>query len=292
MTDWRYSRTQSDPVVLTVRYTKPDGTESSVDLTSTQIAESRTEFITTSYTLPGGDVEEVDLVGRITEDTFKTIAAVNGALQASRLSRGLSLVSGIAIARVATVYEYGLMSAGPPILLRERVSNLISQIELAASLPVPYDYFTPSGALISATLRERRHEVIVGRNGQEATRTETATWIAAGLTQNGQQSFAEQVKQLQGYLFEPQAQAKLTEMVNNASRLVFEGTETRISRGRPTLPSKPSDQEILSSEFNGNDEDLRIKPVRVVYSLMGRAVATRESSVAMPFAPDDFMLYQ
>lgn len=292
MTDWRFSKTQSDPVTLRVRYTKQDGTQASVDLYSTQIAEARTEFTATSYTLPGGDVEEIDLVGRITEDTYKTIAAVNGSLVANRLSNGLGIPSGAAISRVATVYEYGLMSAGPPVLVRERVSNLISQIELAASLPVPYDYYTPSAELVATTLRETRHETIIGRNGKEATRSETATWIAAGLTQNGQQSFAEQVKQLQGVLFEPQAQQRLAAMLNSASRLVFEGTETRISKGRPTLPSKPSDQEDLAAEFNNNDDDLRIKPVRVVYSLMGGAVATREDTVYMPFAPDDFMLYQ
>jgi hypothetical protein len=287
MSNWTQSQTIAPPRTITVRYANQQGQQRSVALTSTDTGETVTTFFLFTYTNEQGATEDSEVAVRKIERKRTTQASVNGALVAGKLAVGQGLPSGDAITEIETTYEYDTSTSGP-VLARERAETRISLSEFAGGLAVPsYEFYTPGTSLVTSTIRETVNFTATLADGRQATRTETSTWIAYGLTQEGQQSFAEQMKQTQDVATDPSGGgAYISESVLSMLPLVFQGTEVRAEIGRFPPPTKPPEHEIARDIINAGTGDRKTATGRVNYG--NNNDTTKTKTFNMPFAPDDY----
>lgn len=290
MTNWTYDNTVSPPRTITIQYVTEDGTASSVSLTSVDTSETDIAYTRMEYTDILGMQNAADVAVLKVEERRTTQASVNGSLVANRLSRGEGLPSGDAITLIETEYE-SESSVDGPVLIKERIETSVTTSELAGSLAVPsYEDYTPGVQLFLSTVRELDHTTVFDDAGAATTRTTAKTWIAYGLTQDGQQSFAEQMRQLQSSSIDPSEWGQqISDAVESMKALVFQGTEVQTNAGRPSAPTKPSDQAINRNELTENDTGIRYINGRLSFiSDLTNSITTAVRDYVMPFAPDDF----
>jgi hypothetical protein len=250
--DWEYDKTVSTPAKIKIEYavTLADGSlqKRTASLTSTQWTETRTTYVQADYFDNDGKPQVQDVVGERNSETRNTIAAVNAAYVKWRLERGLGLPAGDANKESKTEYTYRVTSEGPKVI-REMVTEYISEVELAGSLAItdyslngPYEenggYLQPSTMvtiIASQTLTEY-DEFTSSENGRTHTKTKVTRWMAQGLTQEGQQSAAEQLKALDG------TDSRLQSIIDAAAELTCDGTEVRTSIGRAPVYGRPDEQ--------------------------------------------------
>lgn len=292
MSDWTFSETIAPPRTMVIRYTNQQGEERSVTLTSTDRGQTSSTFAPFTYLNEEGGTEVTDVVVRKIETKRTTQASINGALVAGRLSLGLSLPSGDAITEIETTYEYDTSTSGP-VPVKERAETRISLSEFAGGLAIPdggYEFYTPGTSLITSTVRETINFTATSADGREVTRTETSTWIAYGSTQEGQQSFNEQMKQTQAIALDPDTGgAYIAASVLSMTPLVFQGTEVRTEIGRAPIPTKPPTHSIARDTINAGQGDRKTFRGSVAFESNGfGGVSIKTQDYTMPFAPDDF----
>lgn len=288
MSEWTTSRTIAPPRSIVIRYVNQQGQQQSVSLTSTDISEANISYRTFTYTNEEGAIENVDVVVQKLEFKTTSQASVNGAMVAGRLATGQGLPPGNAETRTETTYEY-VNSASGPVLVREVALTMITFTELAGGLAVPYyEYYTPSTQLFRAILRTTDYRTVTSSSGDEVTRSETSTWIAYGLTQDGQQSFSEQMKQGQSAGLDPNGwNSYISGAVSTMTALVFQGTEVRPERGRAVISVKPPNETIARDAINAGQGDRKSASGRANFG--SDSGATKTKDYTMPFAPDDFL---
>lgn len=291
MSDWTFSETIAPPRTITVRYANQQGQQQSVALTSTDRGQTTSTFRPFTYLNEEGATEVTDVVVRKIETKRTTQASINGALVAGRLAAGLSLPSGDAITEIETTYEYNTSTSGP-VLAKERTETRLTLAEFAGGLAVPsYEAYTPGTSLITSTIRETMNFTATSADGREVTRTETSTWIAYGLTQEGQQSFNEQMKQTLTVALDPDiGGAYIEDSVMSMIPLVFQGTEVRTEIGRAPIPTKPPTHSITRDAINAGQGDRKTFRGSVAFESNGfGGVSIKTQDYTMPFAPDDFL---
>jgi hypothetical protein len=262
--DWEYDKTVSAPAKIKIEYTVslPDGTieKRTSTLTSTQWTETKTIYKQISYYDKDKNIQVQDVVDKRESKTRNTIAAVNASYVKWRLERGLGLPSGEANKLSTTDYSYRVTTEGPKVF-REMVSEFITEAELAGSLAItdysldgPFEenggYLRPKTTptiMASATLTEYT-ELTDKLTGRTHTKTKVTRFMAQGLTQEGQQSAAEQLKQLDG------TDDRLQKIITAMAERTCDGTEVRTSIGRAPVYGRPDDQtrameEILNPEL-------------------------------------------
>jgi hypothetical protein len=290
MTNWTYDNTVSDPRTITIQYVTENGTSRSVSLSSVDTSETEIAYTRMTYADARGMEDAADVAVLKVERRRTTQASVNGALVANRLSRGEGLPAGDAITIIETGYE-SETSVDGPVLIKERIETSITTSELAGSLAVPsYEHYTPGTDLFLSTVRELAHSTVFDDTGAATTRTTAKTWIAYGFTQDGQQAFAEQMRQLASSDIEPSAWGgSISAAVSSMKVLVFQGTEVQTNAGRPSPPTKPSDQAINRNEITENDTGTRYVNGQLSFiSDLSNSITTAVRDYVMPFAPDDF----
>lgn len=287
MSDWTLSQTISPPRTIVVRYANQQGEKREVSLTSTDTGQTNSTFFSYVYLNEEGAEESTDVVVRKIETKRTTQASINGALVAGKLAAGQSLPSGDAITQIETTYQYDRSTSGP-VLVKERAETRITLSEFAGGLAVPsYEFYTPGTGLVTSTVRETVNFTAKSSDGREVTRTETSTWIAYGLTQEGQQSFNEQMKQTQDVALDPDGGgAYISASVLSMLPLVFQGTEVRTEIGRMPVPTKPPDHSIARDTINAGQGDRKTSRGRANYGNNNGETKTRDYD--MPFAPDDY----
>ena len=290
MTNWTTSQTVATPRSITIKYLTPAGVASSVTLSSSDTSTTATTFRSVQYTDENGMPDIVEVVTQKKETKRTTQASVNGALVAGRLSFGLGLPGGDAITEITTAYDIDVTVNGP-VLTGESIETRITTSELAGSLAVPsYEVYTPGTALFTSTIREIQHDTVFEADGRAATQTQTSTWIAYGLTQEGQQSFAEQMRQVSGAAEnESELAGIISSAVESMKELVFQGTEVQVNAGRVSAPVKPSDSSLIRNQINDGDTGRKFATGQVTYfSDAINSIITSIKNYTMPFAPDDF----
>jgi hypothetical protein len=290
MANWTEAGTVSTPRTITIQYATQDGVASSVTLTSTDTSDTDTSFRSVQYTDDSGMPEIVEVVTQKKETKRTTQASVNGALVAGRLSFGLGLPGGDAITEITTTYEIDITTSGP-VLASETSETKITTSELAGSLAVPsYELYTPGTDLFTSTIREIQHNTIFDEYGRASTQTLASTWISYGLTQEGQQSFAEQMRQVSGTAEDESALAgTISSAVESMKELVFQGTEVQVNAGRVSAPVKPSDSSLIRNQINDGDTGRKFATGQVTYfSDVINSIITSVKNYEMPFAPDDY----
>ena len=290
MTNWTYDRTISDPRTITITYTGESGISASVNLTSVDTSETETAYTRLSFTDDLGVVNFTDVAVLKLEVKRTTQASVNGALVASRLALGLGLPGGDAITEINTSYECDTSTLGP-VLAKERIETKITTSELAGGLAVPsYQDYTPGVDLFLSTVRDIQHNTAFNIDGSAATQTITKTWIAYGLTQDGQQSFAEQMRQAINNGLDPEASGEfISSAVESMKTLVFQGTEVQVNAGRVPPPTKPDDQSITRDLLLEGDTGEKTLTGRLSYTDdVVDSIITSIRNYVMPFSPDDF----
>lgn len=287
MSGWTSNRTYAPPRTIVVRYVDQQGQQRSVSLTSTDVSETSIGYSTFTYINDEGATDSVDVAVLKTEIKVTTQASINGALVAGKLASGQPLPSGNATTRIETSYEYVSSTSGP-VLAREVMTTMMTLSELAGGLAVPsYEYYTPGTSQFVSIQRIAEYSTVILSGGGEATRSAISTWIAYGLTQEGQQSFNEQMKQLQSFALDPSdGRQYISNAVLSMTGLVFQGTELRVERGRIPIPSKPSDQSIARDTINAGQGDRKTATGTANYGSNNGTTKTRDYD--MPFAPDDF----
>lgn len=290
MSDWTFSETISPPRTMVIRYTNQQGQQRDVTLTSTDRSQTSTTFRSFSYLNEEGATEVTDVVVRKIETKRTTQASINGPLVVGRLSLGLSLPSGDAITEIETTYEYDTSTSGP-VLAKERAVTRITLAEFAGGLAVPsYESYTPATELVTSTVRETMNFTATSADGRDVTRTETSTWIAYGSTQEGQQSFNEQMKQTQAIALDPNGGGDyIAASVLSMTPLVFQGTEVRTEIGRAPISTKPPTHSIVRDTINAGAGDRKTFTGSVAFESNGfGGVTIKTQDYTMPFAPDDF----
>jgi uncharacterized membrane protein YgcG len=272
--DWTTSETISPPRTIVVDFVRKDsGIKGSVSLTSTSTSKTTTTYA--QYSVNGRRIigadgsptslviyDLVDAVSATVQVNRSTQAAVNTAYVASRLSLGLGLPSGDANTEIETFNTYRDGGTGVGLQIEEKVENTyISIVQLAGSLPIPsYEFYSPSPALVQSQKRVTKYFYATGPDGREYTKTETSSWMALALSQEGSQGSREQFKQLleaAGDIEDEAAQGDaISSIVNASAELIFEGTEVQITLGRIPAPVRPPIEDILRDEIeNGIRRD-------------------------------------
>jgi hypothetical protein len=281
--DWTTSTTISPPRIVTVEFVlKSTGAKQKVSLTSTSISKTTTNY--SQYSVAGKPVvgsdgsptvqpvfDLVDAVSSSIQENRSTQAAVNIAYVADRLSRGRGLPGGDALTLIETFNTYRDGGPGIGLQIVEKVENTyISIVQLAGSLPIPsYEFYDPSNSLIQSQKRVTKYFYTTSPDGREHTKTETSSWMALALSQEGSQGSREQFKQLleaAGDIEDEAAQgAAISSIVNASAELIFEGAEVQITLGRIPAPVRPPIEDILRDEVeNGLGDDQTIDEIEEI----------------------------
>lgn len=247
--DWTYEKTISTPTEIKVKYSDAGGNPAEVQLKSTTWSETTSEYTTIRYYDRQEQLQSTDVVLTRVSFTRGTAAAVNGVYVAWRLSNQLGLPTGDANREGRTTYAYYVTSDGP-LLTEEVTEEYISGYEFAGSLNIKdYTGITLSPDYVLASKTITRYEQFILPSGRSWNKTSTTRYIAAGLTQEGQQSASEQIALDEG-------DGVITLAVLQAMTvLTCDGTEVRTAIGRVPTPSRPAGQEVLAADI----EDLKEK---------------------------------
>lgn len=258
--NWEYDKTVSAPVKISVVYTKTaaDGSLSkqTAVLTSTQYTETETSFETLLYKDVEGKLNSEDVVVERVTESRNTVAAVNGSYVKWRLEAGLGLPSGDANRASITTYTYWVSYTGPKVY-KEVTFEYFSEVELAGSLSISnymidaeaQIYFEPSTTvdIVASSTETIYDEWIDANTGRTHTQTKTTRYLAMGLTQEGQQSAAEQLKAAGGN------DDTVVQVVTAMRELTCDGTEIRSHVGRAPVPSRPDEQNREAEELLNPD---------------------------------------
>lgn len=283
--DWTYDKTISTPKWIVIKYAIEEGgtfVSKTARLRSTSWSSSLSTYSTASYA--ARDVYERDEQGNVSKRTEyeseevlstkvtitrDTIASVNGALVKWCLENGHPIPSGDIYRLSVTKYEYAVKDYQGVSPRSEETTELIDEIELIGSLNIN-DYEAIGGAGLAAgnetvtssltkiEYEEFKGDINVYNQGtrdqfatwREYNKTKTQRWTAAGLTQEGQQTAAELLKQEDGT-----GAVSWSVIRDFAPALSYEGIEVRSSIGRLQYSSKPSDQDLAQAEILQPDDD-------------------------------------
>ena len=295
--DWTLDSVTAEPTIIEVNYTGADGQAKSVSLVSTTTSETKSNYRDIYYTTVDGARDYESVASDRSSTTRSTAAAVNGALVTWRLSNGQGLPSGDASRESFTTYSYAIGDNGPYVS-REVTLEYISEYELAGSLNITdYTGFSPTSALLLSGKTITDYTESIGGNGRTYTKTVTTRYMALGLTQEGQQSAAEQLAQDAG-------NGAVTSSVFYAMQeLVCDGAEVRNSIGRAPTPARPSGQQLIKdfidndySEDNGwtvdngtgsiNNSAERTVEIIFRYTPGSETTVSRIDSYSLPYSPD------
>lgn len=301
--DWTYESVTAAPTTIEINYVNAQGQPASVSLTSTTFSETRTTYNNIYYTTPEGRSDYESVATTRSSMTRTTAAAVNGAYVTWRLSNAQGLPSGDALRQSETIYAY---SVGPngPYVSREDTKEYISGYEFAGSLNISdYTGFEPTSSLFLSGRTITEYEESIGGDGRQYTKTVTTRYLSMGLTQEGQQSAAEQLAQDAG-------DGVITAQVFNAMKeLVCDGAEVRNSIGRAPTPARPSYGQLVSDYINdgftgdGNDgasstwtiggstatlvdSGQRVVEIIFRYTPGSETTVSRIDSYSLPYSPD------
>jgi hypothetical protein len=161
----------------------------------------------------------------------------------------------------------------------------MSLLELAGGLPVPsYSDYEPRSAQFESARRETSYNTQFGFDGP-TTYEITSTWLALGLTQEGQQLFAEQMRQARNTFDFDAGEGGdfIASAVESMVELVFQGNEIRSTSGISRAPIKARDQDLSRSTITQDDSGNRTDRFRATTEFNGRS-----RTYVMPYAPDGF----
>jgi hypothetical protein len=297
MSDWTRSETISPPDVIVVKYAVELSNGSTEQreqiLYSTTRSESISIYDKINYSNADGMPQIAEVAIKKVDTRFTTIASVNQAYVAYRLSKSLGLPIGEAKSENITISEYKTTVSGP-VLTRETVLNYDSLAQFAGGLQVQdYSAFQPSGEEMILTHKtERVITLLTNPEGRDITKTETSRWMARGETQEGRNDFSIMYNSFKRFVRENPAIVE--GLVRAFVDLVFEGTEVQIETGRIPVPIKPPDQEIIADEVidygNSSEREQSLSGARSFGP--GGPGSTVQSTFDMPFAPDDYFIFE
>jgi hypothetical protein len=297
MSDWTRSETISPPDVIVVKYAVELSNGSTEQreqiLYSTTRSESISIYDKINYSNADGMPQIAEVAIKKVDTRFTTIASVNQAYVAYRLSKSLGLPIGEAKSENITISEYKTTVNGP-VLTRETVLNYDSLAQFAGGLQVQdYSAFQPSGnEMILTHKTERVITLLTSPEGRDITKTETSRWMARGETQEGRNDFSIMYNSFKRFVRENPAIVE--GLVRAFVDLVFEGTEVQIETGRIPVPIKPPDQEIIADEVidygNSSEREQSLSGARSFGP--GGPGSTVQSTFDMPFAPDDYFIFE
>lgn len=293
MTNWNSQRSTSAPQSITVRFSSEGNPNGSVTLRSADTTDTILSYRSFSYIDTEGIEQFAEVVTSKLERTSKSFAKVNPSAVSSRLSQGLSAATGSTVqSEIRTLYDIGFSPSGP-FLRSETVTSKISMAELAGKLPVPsYVAYQPSGTLITSGVLRTDYSTVWTPDGM-ATRSVTSGRIALGLTQAGQQAFAEQIRQREDLDFNAgEGGDFIADVVSSMAALVAQGTEVRAESGAPPVPMKPRDSDIARDSVSESNNGRRTTTARLANNNNLDTPPTTTRIFDMPFAPDDFYSWE
>jgi hypothetical protein len=292
MTNWNYQRTTSPPQYITVRFASESNPNGSRTFSSSDTTDTTLTYRSLSYTDTEGVEQFVELVTSKIERTSKSFAKVNPSAVSSRLSQGLAATASTVQSEIRTIYDIGVSASGP-FLKSETITSKISIAELAGKLAVPsYAAYQPSGTLITSGVLRTDYSTTWTPNGV-ATQSVTSGRVALGLTQAGQQAFAEQVRQREDLDFNASKGSDfIADVVSSMAELVSQGAEVRAESGAPPVPMKPRDSDIARDSVSESNSGRRTTKGRLAGDGDLNAVPTTTRIYDMPFAPDDFYSWE
>jgi hypothetical protein len=248
ISDWTYEETINPPSQLQIKYSKANGDPATVTLQSTTWSKVTTEYETIVYRDRDDKQQSQDVVVSRNSENRNTVAAVNGTYVSWRLSNQQSLPSGDATRTSTTTYAY-IVTVEGPLLVEEATEEWITGYEFAGSLNITdYTGFQPPATKILASRTVVKYQHMILPNGRSWNQTSTTRFMALGLTQEGQQSAAEQLG------LESGTGAVTAEVFWSMTTIVCDGTEVRSSIGRAQLPSRPAGQEIVNDYLQDKDQ--------------------------------------
>ncbi len=285
-TDWTYDKTISPSKTIVIKYAKEvDGTfvQQTARLKSTSWSTTiniynKVRFKSREY-YERNDEGKLELKTEYSEEdvlsskittTRDTVASVNGSLVKWCLENSEGLPDGDIVKLSMTDYEYVVRDFIGVKPLTERTEEWIDEIELIGSLNIN-DYKAIGGGSLSAgtsilsQVTEIEYEEFNGdvtyynfqtkdeyASYRQYNKVKTKRWLAAGLTQEGQQAAAEMLKLEDGTGLLSWGIIK-----EFAPELTFEGTEIRSSIGKLQYTAKPTEQELAADEItNPTDPEL------------------------------------
>ena len=288
MSNPTYTKTVSEPIITRINYRRQNGFEGFADVSSVDESVTATQFQSVRFTDESGVDQIVDIATSRLEVRRRAAAIANGAWAANRLSRDLGVPSGSAATRTETIYTAKTSTAG--LLLTSEISRTrMSLLELAGGLPVPsYSDYEPRLILFESARRDTVYTTQFGFDGP-TTYEITSTWLALGLTQEGQQLFAEQVRQQRKEVDFDSGEGgdfiKVT--IESMTELIYQGDEIRSFSGIMLAPIKARDQELSRSTITQNDSGNRTDRFRTQTIFNGRS-----RTYIMPYAPDGFFIWE
>jgi hypothetical protein len=260
-----------------------------VSFSSSDTTRSSVKYQSYTYEDTQGIERAIEVATSKYEQTSKSFAKVNPAAVSSKLAQGASSSpSGTVTSSIETQYDVGVSRDGP-FLISETVITKISLAELAGRLPVPsYGAYDPSNGQIISSILTTEYSTTLTESGP-FTRSVTSGQIALGLTQAGQQAFAEQVRQRQDLDWNTSEGAALIgDLVVSMATLVSQGSELRPESGAPPVPMKPSNDDISRNSINEAASGLRTITSQVSNTDDFSLSPTTTKTYIMPYAPDDF----
>jgi hypothetical protein len=284
LSDWTYEKTISPSKTIVIKYALEENgqfVDKTARLKSTAYSLSISDYSKVTYA--ARDVHERDELGAIsrrteyeTEEvltrkitiTRDTVASVNGALVKWCLENQQGLPEGSIFKLSFTYYDYTVQNYKGVKPLSEETREYIDEIELIGSLNIN-DYAAINAGELAAGIPILATETKIeytefdgdvniynqGTRDQFATwrqynKTKTERWVAAGLTQEGQQAAADMLKQEDG-----SGDITWSVILEFAPELSYEGVEVRSSIGKLQYSSKPSDQDLAQEEIRQPDDE-------------------------------------
>jgi hypothetical protein len=294
MTGWNpVEVTVSPPQTITVSFSREgaiDGqaTYTTSDTTTTIFSTQSVEYVDSE-----GLTQRLRIISSKVEETTTSLGKVNPSYVSSALAAGLTTAIGSAVtSRIATVYNIKVTPSGP-YLESETVTTEISLAELAGRLSVPsYASYFPGNQQITSSILETVYFTTWSLDGP-ITRSTTVGRTALGLTQAGQQAFAEQMRQRTDLDFATaEGGSFISAVVNSMAALVSQGAETRDESGTPAVPLQPLESEIARDSINESDTGQRTTTALLASDSDLNVLPTTTRIYEMPFAPDDFYSWE
>lgn len=255
--EWTYEKKVSPPELITVDYVVKVGDvyeKRKAYLWQTPFTETWTYYANIAYNDKEGKVQNTDVVSERISYTYGTVAAVCGNYVKYCLSNQLGLPEGDADRYQETFYTYEVTEDGPK-QVEELRKDWISEFELAGSLPIKdWTGWQPRPGVIwkaGETLSETQETKLRFSSGalRPYNKNKTTRWQALGLTQEGQQSAAEQLKAETG-------DGTVTISVMDAMGvLMTDGTEVSTSIGKADLQARPNAEEQAEEDLNNLEDE-------------------------------------
>jgi hypothetical protein len=294
MTDWNPSRvTVSPPQTITVRYSNENNPNGQVTYTTQDTTLTLFSRQTLEYVDSEGLEQRIGVITAKLEETRKSLGKVNPSSVSSALAAGIVQIIGSRVtSETRTSYNVKVTPSGP-FLKGETVISKISIAELAGRLSVPsYARYFPGNEQITSSILQTEYFTAWPPDGP-ATRSLTIGRVALGLTQAGQQAFAEQMRQRTDLDFAtPEGGAFISAVVSSMAALVSQGVEIRDESGAPPVPLVPLESEVARDSISESNSGRRTTRARLANNNGLDAPPTTTRIYDMPFAPDDFYSWE